>query len=61
MTYLHHHYESDNNTKLVRMQQRVKAYQVIGNELYKTSMVIVSMALVSLTAYSRSSGILQAK
>jgi hypothetical protein len=26
MAYLHHHYESDNNTELIRMQQRVKAY-----------------------------------
>jgi hypothetical protein len=37
MTYLHHHYEPDNNTELIRMQQRVKAYQVIGDELYKIS------------------------
>jgi hypothetical protein len=36
MTYLHHHYESDSNTELIRMQQRLKAYQVIGDELYKT-------------------------
>jgi hypothetical protein len=36
IAYLHHHYESDNNTKLLRMHQRAKAYQVIGNELYKT-------------------------
>jgi hypothetical protein len=37
MAYLRHHYEPDNNTELIRMQQRVKAYQVIGDELYKTS------------------------
>jgi hypothetical protein len=37
MTYLHHHYEPDNNTELTRMQQRAKAYQIIGVELYKTS------------------------
>jgi hypothetical protein len=37
MTYLHHHYESDSNTELTRMQQRAKAYQIIGDELYKTS------------------------
>jgi hypothetical protein len=37
MAYLHHHYESDNNTELIRMQQRAKAYQVIRDELYKTS------------------------
>jgi hypothetical protein len=36
MAYLHHHYELDNNIELLRMQQRVKAYQVIGDELYKT-------------------------
>jgi hypothetical protein len=37
MAYLRHHYEPDNTTKLLKMQQRAKAYQVIGNELYKTS------------------------
>jgi hypothetical protein len=37
MAYLHHHYEPDNNTELTRMQQRAKAYQLIGDELYKTS------------------------
>jgi hypothetical protein len=37
MTYLHHHYEPDNSTELIRMQQRVKSYQIIGDELYKTS------------------------
>jgi hypothetical protein len=36
MAYLHHHYEPDNNTELLRMQQRAKAYQVIRDELYKT-------------------------
>jgi hypothetical protein len=36
MAYLHHHFEPDNNTELTRMQQRVKAYQVIEGELYKT-------------------------
>jgi hypothetical protein len=36
MAYLHHHYELDNNIELLRMQQRAKAYQVIGDELYKT-------------------------
>jgi hypothetical protein len=37
MAYLHHHYEPDSGTKLIRMQQRVKAYQIIGDGLYKTS------------------------
>jgi hypothetical protein len=37
MAYLRHHYESDNDTDLLRMQQRARAYQIIGNDLYKTS------------------------
>jgi hypothetical protein len=37
MAYLHHRYELDNDTELLRMQQRARAYQIIGNDLYKTS------------------------
>jgi hypothetical protein len=37
MAYLHHHYEPDNSIELIRMQQRAKSYQVIEDELYKTS------------------------
>jgi hypothetical protein len=37
MAYLHHYYESDSNTESIRIQQRVEAYQIIGDELYKTS------------------------
>jgi hypothetical protein len=37
MAYLHHNYEPDINTELIRMQQRAKAYQMIGYKLYKTS------------------------
>jgi hypothetical protein len=37
MAYFHHHYKPNNNTEVTRMQQRVKAYQVIRDELYKTS------------------------
>jgi hypothetical protein len=37
MAYLRQHYEPDNSTVLIKMQQRAKAYQVIGDELYKTS------------------------
>jgi hypothetical protein len=37
IAYLCHHYEPDNNTELIKMHQRAKAYQVIGDELYKTS------------------------
>jgi hypothetical protein len=36
MAYLHHHYELDKNIELIRMQHRAKAYQIIGDELYKT-------------------------
>jgi hypothetical protein len=36
MTYLQNHYEPDNNAELIKTQQRVKAYQIIGEELYKT-------------------------
>jgi hypothetical protein len=39
MVYLHHHNEPDNNTELIRMQQRAKANQVIIDELYKTSVI----------------------
>jgi hypothetical protein len=35
--YLHHYYEPDSKNEQIRMQQRVKDYQIIGNELYKTS------------------------
>jgi hypothetical protein len=37
MAYLYHYYEPDNTIEHVRMQQRAKAYQVINNDLYKTS------------------------
>jgi hypothetical protein len=37
MAYLCHHYEPNNSTEFIRMQQRVKSYQLIGDELYKTS------------------------
>jgi hypothetical protein len=39
MAYLHHHYEPYSNTELTRMQQRSKAYQIIRDELYKTSVI----------------------
>jgi hypothetical protein len=38
MAYLHHRYEPNNTTELTRKQQRAKAYQIIGEELYKTSL-----------------------
>jgi hypothetical protein len=37
MAYLHHYYEPHNKNEQIRMQQRVKDYQIFGNELYKTS------------------------
>jgi hypothetical protein len=39
MAYLCHYYEPDNNTKLILMQKRAKVYQIIDNELYKTSFI----------------------
>jgi hypothetical protein len=36
MAYLRHHYEPNSGAKLIRMQQRAKAYQIIGDNLYKT-------------------------
>jgi hypothetical protein len=35
MTYLRNHYELDSRAKMIRMQQRAKAYQIIWEELYK--------------------------
>jgi ribonuclease HI len=37
LAYLHHHYEPNSTAELNRMQQRVKAYQIIEDDLYKTS------------------------
>jgi hypothetical protein len=37
MTYLRHYYEPDNATKHIRMQKRAKAYQIVDNDLNKTS------------------------
>jgi hypothetical protein len=37
MAYLRCHYEPDSGAELIRMQQRAKAYQTIGDDLYKTS------------------------
>jgi hypothetical protein len=36
MAYLCHYYELDSKNEQIRMQQRAKDYQIIGNELYKT-------------------------
>jgi hypothetical protein len=37
MAYLHHHFELDSDIEFIRLQQREKAYQIIGDDLYKTS------------------------
>jgi hypothetical protein len=47
MTYLHHNYEPDINTELIRMQQRAKAYQIIGDEVYKTSVTWALLCCLS--------------
>jgi hypothetical protein len=45
----YHHYEPNNNTELLRMQQRAKAYQVIEDELYKTSITGPLLCCISKT------------
>jgi hypothetical protein len=37
MAYFHHYYEPDNKNDHIRVKQRVKDYQIVSNELYKTS------------------------
>jgi hypothetical protein len=37
MAYIHHYYELDGKNDQIRMQQRVKDYHIVSNELYKTS------------------------
>jgi hypothetical protein len=39
MAYLCHYYEPDSKNEQIRMQQRVKDYQIVVNELYKTSVL----------------------
>jgi hypothetical protein len=39
MTYLHHYYEQDSANEQIRMQERARAYQIIGNNLYKASVL----------------------
>jgi hypothetical protein len=47
MVYLHHYYELDNTTEHIRMQQRAKAYQIIDNDLYRTSIFGPLMRCIS--------------
>jgi hypothetical protein len=37
MAYLRNYYEPENMNEQIRMQQRTKDHQMVGNELYKTS------------------------
>jgi hypothetical protein len=37
MAYLHHYYEPSSTNAQIRMQQRVMAYQIVDNNLYKAS------------------------
>jgi hypothetical protein len=37
MAYLRHYYEPDSTAKHTRMQQRAGSYQIVDNDLYKTS------------------------
>jgi hypothetical protein len=37
IAYLYHYYEPDSKNEQIRMQQRAKDYQIVSNELYKTS------------------------
>jgi hypothetical protein len=37
MAYLRHYYESDSKNEQTRMQSRAKDYQIVDNELYRTS------------------------
>jgi hypothetical protein len=39
MAYLCHYYEPDSKNEQTRMQQQVKYYHVVSNELYKTSIL----------------------
>jgi hypothetical protein len=39
MAYLCHYYEPDSINEHMRMQQRVKAYQIVDDDLYKASVL----------------------
>jgi hypothetical protein len=38
MANLHHYYKPSSIVKHIRMQQRARPYQIVNNELYKTSL-----------------------
>jgi hypothetical protein len=39
MTYVFHYYEPDSIIEHTRIQQRAGAYQIVDNDLYKTSIL----------------------
>jgi hypothetical protein len=39
MAYIRHYYEPDSKNEQIRMQQWAKDYQIVGNELYRTSVL----------------------
>jgi hypothetical protein len=45
MVYLCHYFDPDNNTGLIKMQQRAKAYQIINSNLHKTSVTAPSFVV----------------
>jgi hypothetical protein len=47
MAYLHHYYDPDSKKEQTRMQQQVKDYQIVSNELYKTSISIPLLRCLS--------------
>jgi hypothetical protein len=47
MAYLRHHYEPDSSIDLTKMQQRVKAYKIIRDDLYKTSVTVPPLHCLS--------------
>jgi hypothetical protein len=47
MTYLRHYYEPDSIIKHTRMQQRAGSYQIVDNDLYKTSILDPLLRCVS--------------
>jgi hypothetical protein len=47
MAYLHHHYKPDSEAELIRMQKRLKPYQIIRDDLYKTSVIVPLLRCLS--------------
>jgi hypothetical protein len=49
MAYLCNYYEPDSKNKQTRMQQKAKDYQIVGNELYRTSISGLLLRCISKT------------